>query len=347
LSDNKKSEIRKEEDKTAAIRKEDHIDLAFKSSMSDLASDKRFFYEPVLAPHADEHGKMTRMLADKAMDFPIMVSSMTGGTERAKTINHNLARAVGEFKLAMGLGSCRQLLYEDKRIHEFDVRPFMGDQPLWINLGVAQIEELQDCGETGRVEELRKKLDADGLIIHVNPLQEWMQPEGDRLKRSGLEIISTFLQDAHYPIIVKEVGQGFGKSSIEALLKLPLEALDLAGYGGTNFSKLELLRSDPVRYDSFKDVFRIGHDCEDMLEIISDYFETCSNEITCRKLIFSGGIKSFLDGYYFIRKSPLPAIYAQASAFLKYAEDYDQLKRFLILQTEGLKMAQSFLRIRE
>jgi len=347
LSDNKRTEIRKEEDKTAATRKEDHIDLAFKSSTSDLASDKRFYYEPVMEPHADQHGKMPRMLADKAMDFPIMVSSMTGGTERAKVINHNLARAVGEFRLAMGLGSCRQLLYEDRRMHEFDVRPHMGDQPLLINLGIAQIEELLDCGETDRVEDLRKRLDADGLIIHVNPLQEWMQPEGDRLKRSGLEIISAFLKDATYPVIVKEVGQGFGRSSIEALLKLPLEALDLAGYGGTNFSKLELLRSDSVRFESFKDVFRIGHDCQDMLEMIMDYFEEHANDINCRKLVFSGGVRSFLDGYYFIKKSPLPAIYAQASAFLKYAEDYEQLKRFLTLQTEGLKMAQSFLRIRD
>lgn len=339
--------MKKEEDGKAAGRKEDHIDLAFKSTMARVASDPRFYYEPVLAAHPRPEDKLSCLFGEKSMDFPIMVSSMTGGTEKARTINKNLAKAVGEFRLAMGLGSCRQLLYEDKRTDEFDVRRYMGDQPLWINLGIAQIEELLESGETDRVSELRKRLDADGLIIHVNPLQEWLQPEGDRLKKPALTIIKDFLPHTDYPIIVKEVGQGFGRESLEALLKLPLAALDLAGYGGTNFSKLELMRSDELRHDSFAPVFRIGHSCEEMIGWISDYYLNSESELRCARLIISGGISGFLDGYYFIRKSPLPALYAQASAFLKYAQDYEQLRRFVILQTEGLKMAHAFLRIKE
>ena len=123
------------------------------------------------------------------MNFPIMVSSMTGGTEKAKTINKNLAKVCGEFGLGMGLGSCRQLLYEDKRMHEFDIRQFMPNEPMLINLGIAQIEELLEKQETDRIGLLADRLQADGLIVHINPMQEWLQPEGDRIQHPPIETV--------------------------------------------------------------------------------------------------------------------------------------------------------------
>jgi len=222
----------------------------------------------------------------------------------------------------------------------------MPDQPLMINLGIAQIEELIDKGELERIEELFEKLDADGLIIHINPLQEWLQPEGDLIQRPAIESIERLLSESAYPIIVKEVGQGFGKASLEKLLQLPLAAIDLAGFGGTNFSKLELLRSDQTRFDCLSNMFYIGHNCHEMSDIINDYFDEHGENIKCQKIIFSGGIRDFLDGYFFIKKSKIPSLYAQASGFLKYAQDYNQLQKYVQLQTEGFKMASAFLTLK-
>jgi len=159
------------------------------------------------------------------MDYPILVSSMTGGTAKAQTINHNLAKMCGAYGLGMGLGSCRQLLYEDKRLHEFDIKQLMPNSPLLINLGIAQIEELITKGDENLIKTLIDRLSADGLIIHVNPLQEWMQPEGDRIMKAPLVSIKHILSIADYPVVVKEVGQGFGQESLRVLLDLPLEAV--------------------------------------------------------------------------------------------------------------------------
>ena len=222
----------------------------------------------------------------------------------------------------------------------------MPEQPLFINLGVAQIEELQSQGEEFRIDKLITTLNADGLIIHVNPMQEWLQPEGDRYQKSALEIIRQLLETANYPIIVKEVGQGFGYKSLKALLELPIEALDLAGFGGTNFSMLELLRSDEVMHESFKNLSKIGHTCVEMVDIINAIKEENSLDIKTKKIIISGGVKDFLDGYYLMEKCQMPSIYAQASSFLKYALDIDALRQYVTNQIKGLKMANAFLKIK-
>jgi len=346
LKEIKKQALKVESDSQAASRKEDHIDMAFKSVSFPEEVDKRFYYEPMLSGHERVDLDLSTSLAGKKLKYPIWVSSMTGGTEKAKQINFNLAKLCGEYGLGMGLGSCRQLLYEDRRTDEFDVRSLMPDAPLMVNLGIAQIEELLNKKETALIKTLIAKLSADGLIIHINPLQEWMQPEGDRIKNPPIDTVLELLSEADYPIIVKEVGQGFGAASIKALLSLPLEALDLAGFGGTNFSKLELLRSDELRYDSYKSILRIGHTCEEMIQHINSFKQTSPESIQCQKVIISGGMKGFLDGYYHMQKCTLPSIYAQASGFLKYALDYDQLKAYAELQIEGLQMAHALLRVR-
>jgi isopentenyl-diphosphate delta-isomerase len=335
-----------EDDKQASSRKEDHIDLAFKSAVASDLRDERFYYEPMIAGHPDASMDISTDFLGKKLNYPIWISSMTGGTEKAKTINHNLARLCGEYGLGMGLGSCRQLLYEDRRMSEFDIRPLMPSQPLFINLGIAQLESLIADGETDRIDQLIGSLQADGLIIHVNPLQEWLQPEGDRFMKPPIETVETLLRQAKYPIIVKEVGQGFGKESLRLLLQLPLAAIDLAGFGGTNFSKLELLRSDEIEYESYKNMFNIGHTCDEMLDWINDFQTAAPDRIACQKIIISGGVKNFLDGYYFMQKSRISSFYAQASGFLKYAMDYEELEKHLNFQTEGLKMAHACLRIK-
>lgn len=327
-------------------RKLDHINLAFESSVEKSRIDNRFIYEPMLSGHPDDSFQSAIVISGKPMKYPIWVSSMTGGTEKAKHINFNLAKVCNEFGLGMGLGSCRQLLFDNSRLSEFDVRAQIGNQPLFANLGIAQLEELLERGATDEIDNMVNRLGADGLFIHINPLQEWMQPEGDKIKKPPIESIQQFLENRSYPIMVKEVGQGFGKESLRALLQLPIAGIELAGNGGTNFAKLELLRSDKIKKDSFMKVAQLGHSAEQMILWINELDIELGSKRKCNLIIASGGVKDFLDGYYLNNLCKLPTIYAQASSFLKYAlQDYKTLKEFVTMQIEGYKMANSFLTI--
>lgn len=336
------------EDPSAVSRKKDHIELAFRSRVESGELDQRFYYEPLLAAHPAFGSLRPFPFLGKTTRVPIWVSSMTGGTALAGKINHNLARACAEFGMGMGLGSCRQLLYSDEYLPDFDVRATMGDDlPLFANLGTAQIEHLLDKKETDRIPQLLQKLRADGLIVHINPLQEAMQPEGDVFKKPPIEVIEELLQSFDFKIIVKEVGQGFGPASLRVLLKLPLAAIEFAAAGGTNFAKLELLRSDPVKFAIFEKIAAVGHTAVEMLEWTNALSAELGAECRTPNLILSGGVSDFLDGYFLTQKSSLPAVYGQASGFLKHAQgDYDELRNFVQSQVRGLELAGAFLKVK-
>ncbi len=337
-----------DDDPTAVERKRDHIELAFRSQVTSGELDQRFYYEPLLSPHP-EPGALPRFLfLGKTMRAPIWVSSMTGGTALAGTINHNLARACRDFGMGMGLGSCRALLYSDEHLPDFDVRDDIGEeQPLFANLGIAQVEQLVTQGELYRIDDLLDKLRADGLIIHVNPLQEWLQPEGDRFAQAPLATIEAVLGKTDRPVIVKEVGQGMGYHSLKALFQLPLAAVDFAANGGTNFAKLELLRSDDAKRDIYSRLALVGHSAAEMVDFTNQIREALGDDMRCRQVIISGGVRHFLDGYYLTEKLQLPAVYGQASAFLKHARgDYEALHAYVSTQVQGLELANAFLRVR-
>jgi len=126
----------------ASDRKLEHIKLALESQTKLTEQDLRFNYEPMLAAHPENLDLSINFLG-KTMHTPIWVSSMTGGTGVAQTINGNIARACREFGMGMGLGSCRKLLFGKTNWDDFNFRDEIGnDQPFWANLGIAQIEEL-------------------------------------------------------------------------------------------------------------------------------------------------------------------------------------------------------------
>ncbi len=332
------------DDPEAASRKDDHISLALNAQVKPSDIDDRFWYEPFLSAHPDEINLETPFL-NKVLKVPIWVSSMTGGTEKAKLINQNLARACNEFGMGMGLGSCRSLLFSNEYLTDFDVRPILGNEcPLYANLGIAQVEQLVAKKETGRIIDLVEKLRADGLIIHVNPLQEFMQPEGDKIRVSPIETIEAILATLDVRLIVKEVGQGFGKGSLSRLLQLPLEAIDFAASGGTNFALLELLRDDVANHQTLLPLTKVGHTSAQMVTLTNQIVAEAGGQVQCKQIIVSGGIHSFLDGYYLTKKLTLPAIYGQASGFLKFAmQDYEYLRSHLIKHISGLRVANAYL----
>jgi isopentenyl-diphosphate delta-isomerase len=334
-------------DPTAESRKKDHIEMAFASQVSSSELDNRFYYEPMLSGHPTQELAVFPF-AGKTMRTPIWVSSMTGGTEKAAFINRNLAMACAEFGMGMGLGSCRQLLDSDERLQDFDFRKVIGEeQPFYANLGIAQVEQLIAQKEIWKIERLLDKLQADGLFVHVNPMQEWLQPEGDVIANPPVDTISRLMEQISTRIIVKEVGQGMGKASLKALMQLPLEAIEFAAHGGTNFARLELLRSQPEKQKIYQSLANIGHSVVEMVDMVNTILKDETEGIQCRQFILSGGIKDFLDGYYAIEKIQANAVYGQASTLLKYAEkSYDELRIFLKSQIEGLKLAKAFLKVR-
>ncbi|MCA0236727.1 MAG: isopentenyl-diphosphate delta-isomerase [Bacteroidetes bacterium] len=336
-----------EQDPTAETRKKDHIEMAFRSRVEASDLDARFYYEPMLAAHPVAGSLPAVSFLGKTLRTPVWVSSMTGGTAMAAHINRNLARACAEFGMGMGLGSCRQLLYSDEFLADFDVREEMGpDLPLLANLGVAQVEKLLRQKEIDRIPALLERLRADGLFIHVNPLQEAMQPEGDRFERPPLEVVQEVLETLQCPVVVKEVGQGFGPESLRALLQLPLAGIEFAAAGGTNFAKLELLRSTPEKQAIFEKIASLGHTAAQMLQWANALQPTLSRS-DLPLLILSGGVRDFLDGYYLLQKSTFPAVYGQASGFLKHAQgDYTDLQAYVQAQVQGLELAYAFLRTR-
>lgn len=345
---NKEKESRPaNDDVLAAERKQDHIELAFKSTLNKNQIDDRFYYEPLLAGHpAKELNRMTFLGME--MGAPIWVSSMTGGTEWAKKINKNLATLCRDFQLGMGLGSCRSLLYDSEYFSDFDVRKYIGEkQPLFANLGIAQLEQLIASNELHKINELVDRLQCNGVIIHVNPLQEWLQPEGDRIKNPPIDSIKRLIDHFQSKIIVKEVGQGMGKESLKALFQLPLEAVDLAANGGTNFAKLEMLRADENYRAQYSVLANIGHSAEEMVGFCNDIKEELADKLICQQVIISGGVRNFLDGYYLMEKLNFNSIYGQASAFLKHARgNYEDLYKFAEQEIQGLQLAKSFLKIK-
>jgi len=328
----------------ASDRKLEHIKLALDSQTNLAEQDLRFNYEPMLAAHP-ENADLSIQFLGKTMQNPIWVSSMTGGTGVARTINGNIARACREFGMGMGLGSCRKILFDKTHWNDFNFRDQIGDQPFWANLGIAQVEELLASKNTQAVIDLVGELRADGIIVHVNPLQEWFQPEGNRLNQSPLQTIQQLLDQVSLKVIVKEVGQGFGPESLRQLLALPLAAIEFGAYGGTNFSKLEMLRGDQQKLEASLPFAFVGQSANQMVDSINQILKENPNPV-CGQLIISGGIQNALDGYYLTSKSQLPAVFGMALAVLKHAsESYESLAGFLKTQIETLSLAKAYLKI--
>lgn len=327
-------------------RKSDHIDLAFLSQVAE--NDNRFIYEPALSGLNRGLFQSEISFGTKVLNAPIWISSMTGGAEKALLINTNLAKAAKHFGLGMGLGSCRPILNPSSDCSDFKLRELIGDQPLFGNLGIAQLNDLMLCQDSEAIITMLHRIEADGLIIHINPLQEWFQPEGDSYQNSPLEVIKWVLSWAKFPVIVKEVGQGMGPKSISGLLQLPLLALDFGALGGTNFSFLENQRREDLRKDEWKGAVKIGHTSYEMVQWVNEVYQNPNIQVRTQNIIVSGGVKSFLDGYYFTQELKMTSIYAQASQMLKYAlQGEKELFNYIESQLQGLNMAHQFLSIRK
>jgi isopentenyl-diphosphate Delta-isomerase len=167
---------------------------------------------------------------------PLLISCMTGGTPEARRINQRLALVAQEHGFAMGLGSGRALVESRDSLDTFDVRANAPDVALLANLGAVQLNKGYGTDECHRLVEL---LRADALVLHLNPLQEALQPEGDTCFGGLLAQIARLCASADFPVIVKEVGWGIGPGDVRALFDAGVAAVDVAGAGGTSWSEVE------------------------------------------------------------------------------------------------------------
>ena len=331
-------------------RKTEHLKLALEALITPESLDGRFNYEPLLSAHP-QNVDLSLKFVGKNLRAPLWVSSMTGGNKDAELINKRLATVANEFGLGMGLGSCRALLENKKCFSSFNLRPLLGKElPLYANLGLAQIEKLLKAKAQDKVEEMLDMIEADGLMIHINPLQEWLQPEGDRFERPALETLEEFLAKSKVNVIVKEVGQGFGPKSLNALLRMPIKAIEFAAFGGTNFSKLEILRSKE-KTNFYNPLAYVGHHAQGMVDTLGQEMEKLGKKARTREFIISGGVNHFLDGHYLMLKMKpysKACVYGQAGEMLRHAQVSEkELRHYVKAQLEGLKVARAFLELRE
>ena len=185
-------------------------------------------------------------LLGKRLSAPLVLASMTGGHTAAREINARLARAAERYGLAMGVGSQRAALRNPGLSYTYSVVRDEAPTVLLIaNIGAAQLID-QDSGPPLRIADVRRAIQmvrADAIAVHLNTLEESIQPEGDRRTAGAMEALRRVVADLGAPVIAKETGAGLSASAALRLRDLGVAALDVGGTGGTTFAAIEGLRA--------------------------------------------------------------------------------------------------------
>lgn len=230
---------------TTGGRKLDHIRINLEDDVSAKGVTtglERYRFAHCALPelNLDEIDTGTTFLGH-TLRLPLLISSMTGGVPEGGRINRNLARAAQACGVAMGLGSGRVALEDAAAREHFRVRREAPDVFLLANLGAVQLNYGYDAR---RCDELVRLLDADALILHLNALQEAVQPEGNTRFAGLLDRIAAVCARVSVPVVVKEVGWGISAEEVSRLRDAGVAAVDVAGAGGTSWSEVERRRGD-------------------------------------------------------------------------------------------------------
>lgn len=226
-------------------RKLEHIEII----REDRDTDRRKYYFDEVRlrhralPEVDlAEVDTTITFLGKRLSFPLLISSMTGGDHTlVRKINRNLAQAAESRGVAMGVGSQRVMFTNPKSRSSFALRDYAPSTLLFANLGAIQLKRgftVEHCREAIEV------LSADGLYLHLNPLQEAVQPEGDTQFSGLADRIGEIASALPKPVIVKEVGAGISREDAALLVPRGIRFIDVAGAGGTSWSRIESHRAD-------------------------------------------------------------------------------------------------------
>ena len=225
-------------------RKSDHIrinlqrDVTFRH-VSTGFEHYRFVHCALPDCNIEDVDTSTTLLG-KRLAAPLLISSMTGGTPEASAINQRLAEAAQAAGIGMGLGSQRAAIEEPALAHTFRVRHVAPDILLMANLGAVQLNYGYGIDECHRAVEM---IDADVLILHLNPLQEALQPEGNSRFAGLLPKIESVCRALKVPVVAKEVGWGISEQVARQLADAGVAAIDVAGAGGSSWSQVEMYRA--------------------------------------------------------------------------------------------------------
>jgi isopentenyl-diphosphate delta-isomerase, type 2 len=231
------------DDAALSRRKDDHIRINLEEDVhSGLTTGlERLQLEHCALPEIDlDHVEMNTHFLGLPLNLPMLISSMTGGTSETEKINIHLAEAAQQFGVAMGVGSQRAALEQPEAQSSFQLRRYAPDIPLFANIGAVQLNYgvgLEDCRR------LVEMAAANALILHLNPLQEALQPEGDTHFETLLPKIEAVCRQIGVPVLVKEVGWGISLQVARQLKSAGVSALDVAGAGGTSWSQVEMFRT--------------------------------------------------------------------------------------------------------
>jgi isopentenyl-diphosphate delta-isomerase len=231
-----------------SARKADHIRINLEEDVrSNLTTGfERYHFTHLALPELNLGDiDLESEIFNRRLNAPILISSMTGGTDQAGRINRTLAEAAQETKIAMGLGSQRAAIDDPQLQSTFQVRQYAPDILLFANLGAVQLNYGYSLKECQLAVEM---IEADALILHLNPLQEAVQPEGDGNFAGLMAKIEGVCKNLSVPVIVKEVGWGISEKTARQLAEVGVSAIDVAGAGGTSWSQVEMHRSnDPYQ----------------------------------------------------------------------------------------------------
>ncbi len=225
-------------------RKRDHLRINLQEDVAHATATGleayRFTHQALPELNLEDIDLSVNFLGHR-LHAPLLISSMTGGTAEAKQVNVRLAQAAQGARIAMGLGSLRAALKDPKLAGTYQIRPWAPDILLLANLGAVQLNYGYDVSHCLRAVEM---VEADGLILHLNPLQEALQPEGDTRWAGLLTKIEAVCQKLPVPVIAKEVGWGLSAQAARQLADAGVAAIDVAGAGGTSWSQVEMHRTD-------------------------------------------------------------------------------------------------------
>ncbi len=270
-------------------RKSDHIQINLRKDVSsDLTSGLEhyhFIHNALPEINLQEIDLSTKFLS-KTLNIPLLISSMTGGTEEGQKINRTLANAAAHFGIAMGVGSQRAAIDNPEAMDTFRVRDIAPDILLFANLGAVQLNYGFSIDQCRRVVD---SVRADALILHLNPLQEALQPEGETNFAGLLSKIELICKHLGKPVIVKEVGWGISESVAIQLINAGVSAIDVAGAGGTSWSQVEMHRSDS------KSLQHIAADFKSWGIPTSEAVRLVHSSHPKLPIIASGGIRTGLD----------------------------------------------------
>lgn len=311
--------------KQTSKRKLEHIQIL--STQQDMEGPS-FFHEVHLLHNAlpeidrDEIRLETKLLG-KTLRLPLLIASMTGGHPATEKINARLAAAAQKASIGIGVGSQRAALEDKSLVRSYRVvREMAPDAFVYGNIGVPQ---LRKYGPEG-VQRVIDMIDADAVAIHLNFLQEAVQPEGDVQARGCLEMVEKVCRGVNKPVIVKETGAGLSREVAEALKRAGAAALDVGGLGGTNFAPVEAFRArargDALQVDLGR-VFRTWG--------ISTPVSIVECGATGLSIVATGGIRTGLDA---AKAIALGATAASAGlpfmkAALKGEEQVERIIRFM------------------